>query len=263
MKNLFFPTLLSGALFFAAGCASVQVAPTDTLGPDVYLISGRGTSRKILAETVNSAHEYCGSQDRHYLFVKNIFKYERSLGIDLIAYDLYFSCVEAGDPRLKERKGLVPPAEGKRGRVPDSGARIGAPEKDRPGPERGGDSVPAEKAGTGEKPAPAKTDGGGKEPAPAGTREPAAAQPVPAGEKSEISLPRKVKEPLGMETVPAPEPSGPGKGMAAEGGKTALTSPEEQLRKKNPGPGEPEDLRKDGAPLNGADSPIIEEVLPQ
>ena len=75
MKKRIFSTLLLAALALTSGCASVQVASTEAVGvgQDVYLLSSRGTSRQLLSETVSRAREYCGRQEREYLFVKNIF----------------------------------------------------------------------------------------------------------------------------------------------------------------------------------------------
>ena len=113
MKKTFFLILLGAAALMANGCASVRTVPPETMGPDVYRISAWGTSKKILRETVQSANERCAQEKKQYLFVKNIFQYGSSLGIDMVSYELYFTCVEAEDPRLKLRKSPLGPAEEK------------------------------------------------------------------------------------------------------------------------------------------------------
>ncbi len=113
MKKTFFLILLGAAALMANGCAPVRTVPSETLGPDVYRISAWGTSKKILRETVQRANERCAQEKKQYLFVKNIFQYGSSLGIDMVSYELYFTCVEAEDPRLKLRKSPLGPAEEK------------------------------------------------------------------------------------------------------------------------------------------------------
>jgi len=87
MKKTFFLILLGAAALMTNGCAPVRSVPPETMGPDVYRISAWGAQEK-----------------KQYLFVKNIFQYGSSLGIDMVSYELYFACVEAEDPRLKVRK---------------------------------------------------------------------------------------------------------------------------------------------------------------
>ena len=134
MEKILFCILLSAAALMTNGCVSVQMTPSEAMEPDVYRISARATSRKILAETVKNAKERCAQENKQYLFVKNIFQHSSSLGIDMGSYDLYFTCVEAGDPRLNERKSLLRPADEKADQVgqtitppKDQGQRI--PEK--------------------------------------------------------------------------------------------------------------------------------------
>ena len=113
MTKIFFYLLFCAVVFMANGCVSVQMEPSMAMGPDVHRISALATSRKILSETVTIAKERCAQENKQYLFVKNIFQHSSNLGIDMISYDLYFTCVEAEDPRLKERKSLPRPAEEK------------------------------------------------------------------------------------------------------------------------------------------------------
>jgi len=104
MKKIFFLILFGAAALMTNGCAPVRSVPPETMGPDVYRISAWGTSKKIIRETVQRATDRCAQEKKQYLFVKNIFQYGSSLGIDMVSYELYFTCVEAEDPRLKARK---------------------------------------------------------------------------------------------------------------------------------------------------------------
>ena len=145
MKKILLCILLSAAALMANGCVSVQIVPPEAMKPDVYRISTRATSRKVLSETVKSAKERCAQENKQYLFVKNIFQHSNSLGIDMSSYDLYFTCVEAGDPRLNEGKSLLTPAEEKADQAgqtvtPARDQEQGLPEKNRPALEAAPDS---------------------------------------------------------------------------------------------------------------------------
>lgn len=142
MTKILFSILFCAVAFMANGCASVQMAPSAAMGPDVYRINALATSRKIIAETVTIAKERCAQENKQYLFVKNIFQHSSNLGIDIVSYDLYFTCVEAGDPRLNERKSLLSPAEEK---VDQAGQTSPAKEpiKERPPVSSGKEAAPA------------------------------------------------------------------------------------------------------------------------
>ncbi len=142
MTKILFSILFCAAAFMANGCASVQMEPSAGMGPDVYRISALATSRKILAETVTIAKERCAQKNKQYLFVKNIFQHSSNLGIDMVSYELYFTCVEAGDPRLNERKSLQNPAEKK---VDQTGQASPAkePVKEQPSVSSGKEVAPA------------------------------------------------------------------------------------------------------------------------
>lgn len=225
MKKIFFCILASAVALTVNGCAPVQVAPSVSveMRPDVYQISARSTSRKVLAETVKSAKERCEQENKQYLFVKNIFQ--------LGSYDLYFTCVEAGDPRLNERKvrpgeEKIDPGELKRLPAKDRGQGI---VEDRPGPEKEKPPVPA----------------------------PATPVKEPVTEKPPVSSDKEAA-PAQEKKLPVSKDESQGKQDAAPKG------PEDQLRKKNPGPGEPESLKNDEPPLDGKteqDIPVIEEPL--
>lgn len=116
--RLFLPALL-----LTAGCASTT--RLDAPGPNdaaLYKITASSTSRQVSAQAVANAQAYCVAENKHYLFVKHRYKRKSSLGIDWFSYDLYFTCVEADDPRLtapgrlrkpepaKPRPSAVPPA---------------------------------------------------------------------------------------------------------------------------------------------------------
>ncbi|HIJ89803.1 MAG: hypothetical protein OEV89_03475 [Desulfobulbaceae bacterium] len=252
MKKILLCLLLSAAAFMANGCGSVQVVPPEAMGPDVYRISNWGTSRTILSETVKSATERCAKENKQYLFVKNIFQYGSNLGIDMVSYQLYFTCVEEGDPRLKERKSPMDPAEQKVDQGERRPRRKIVPEREqvkpveRPAPEK---VVPAkEKPPVQEQASPA---------------EPVEQKPVVSPGKEAAPAPEKEKP-------SAPEQAGPARKPVKE--KPAVSSvqeevpkvSEEQLRKGNPGMGEPEALRKDESPLDVESEKkvrIIEEPL--
>jgi len=235
MGKIFFCILLSVVVLMTNGCASVQMVPREEMGPDVYRISARATSRKNLSESVKSAKERCAQENKQYLFVKNIFQHSSNLGIDMVSSDLYFSCVEAGDPRLKERKSPLRSSEEKVEQRDPAQVK----QEEHPGPER----VAPEK----EKP-------------------PAQEQPSPAKEQA------KEKPSLGTskEAAPAPEKvtQPKEKDQGQQEGETTVSEEELlRLRKKNPGPGELEDLwKEDSSPdsddsEDGSDYPIIEESL--
>ena len=139
MKKTFFLILLGAAALMANGCAPVRTVPPETMGPDVYRISAWGTSKKILRETVQRANDRCAQEKKQYLFVKNIFQYGSSLGIDMVSYELYFTCVEEGDPRLKLRKSPLGPAEEK---AEEPAMQVVVPDREPPGPEQ---HIPVEK----------------------------------------------------------------------------------------------------------------------
>jgi len=229
MEKILFCILLSAAALMTNGCVAVQMAPSEAMEPDVYRISARATSRKILAETVKSAKERCAQENKQYLFVKNIFQHSSSLGIDMGSYDLYFTCVEAGDPRLNERKSLLRPADEKADQV---GQTI-TPPKDQ------GQRIP-------EKVVPEKV--------------------VPEKVVPEKVVPEKVvpEKVVPEKVVPEKVKLVPPKDENQEQQEAATKASQELLRKKNPETGEPESLRKDVSPLDdeaGQDSPIIEESL--
>lgn len=113
MKKIFCCTLFSVTALMTNGCVSMQTPPSEPMGPEVYLLSARAPSRKILAETVKSAHDKCAQENKQYLFVKHILQPDRNPGAYMISYDLYFTCVDAEDPRLKKQKSLLRPAEEK------------------------------------------------------------------------------------------------------------------------------------------------------
>lgn len=233
MNKIPFCILLSVTAFIASGCGSVHVVPPEAMGPDVYRISAWGTSKKIIHETVKSANERCAQENKQYLFVKNIFQYGSNLGIDMVTYELFFTCVETGDPRIKERKSPLSPVDEK-GQEPTLQKIF---------PERDQEQVkPTDRPGLGAGPAPEKV------------------------------VPEKEKPPVQEQASPAAEPA---KDMPAispvqeevppsEKQEAAPKVSEEQLRKGNPGMGEPEDLRKDGSALGdeaGKNIPVIEEIL--
>lgn len=235
MNKIPFCILLSAIPFIASGCGSVQVVPPEAMGPDVYRISAWGTSKKIIHETVQSANERCAQENKQYLFVKNIFQYGSNLGIDMVSYELYFTCVETGDSRLKERKSPLSPVEEK---AEEPARQKIIPERDqeqaKPGKRPEPDAGPAP-----EKVVPEREKSPAQEQAGPGAE--------PVQEKPAVSPAQKV--------VPLPVP---------DKQEAAPKVSEEQLRKGNPGMGEPEDLRKDGSALGiepEKNIPVIEEIL--
>lgn len=108
MKKIFPCILVCAAALMANGCARTPPAPPEAFGRDVHLIRVPGASKKNISETVKNATEQCGKESKQYLFVKNLFQRSRTLGVDSISYNLYFSCVDAGDPRLKQQQKFRP-----------------------------------------------------------------------------------------------------------------------------------------------------------
>ncbi len=242
MKKILFCMLLSGAALMTNGCGSVRRAPSEEMGPDVYRISAWSTSRKVLAETVESAKARCAKEDKQYLFVKNIFQYGCNLGIDMISYELYFSCVEAGDSRLKEWKSPLGPGAAKTNQAAGQAEQKIAPDKE-PGQVKPDDRSDREGG-----PAPAQVVPDKAEPQ-------AQASPAKDQVKSAESPGKAASAPAQLQP-PKDEPP-------AQQEAPAKVS-EEQLRKGNPGMGEPENLRKDGSSLcdeAGQNIRIIEEPL--
>ncbi|MFH1020462.1 MAG: hypothetical protein V1782_07610 [Pseudomonadota bacterium] len=223
MKKILFCILLCAAALMANGCAPVQVAaPSEALEPGVYRLSAPGSSRKILSETVKTAREQCEQENKQYLFVKNIFPHSSALGLDTVSYTLYFTCVEAQDPRLKQQ------------RKP----------RQRPSEEKADEEQPEQKV----------TLPMDRRPMQPEVRPPEKAVP----EKEKTPAPEPVEEKPAVSPAPAQEKPPP-----QEEKKELPKTDEEQTRKKNPGPGELEDLRPDSSPLyeESEDSPVIEESL--
>lgn len=228
-----FSLLLVAAALMTNGCAPALLH-TEAMAPGVYRISAPGSSRKILAETMKTAIEQCEQENRHYLFVKNIFQHGSTLGFDTVSYTLYFTCVEEEDPRLKQqRKSRQRPAEGKAveeqpaPKIPPLDQKRGQPE-----------SRPAEKI------IPDRER-------PAAPQPEASPAPEPARKKPAARPDKKA--------APAPEKQSPPQEENNEPQKTE----EKQPAKKNPGPGELEELQKDTADHydEPGDSRIIEEAL--
>ncbi len=142
MTKILFSILFCAAAFMANGCVSVQMKPSAGMGPDVYRISALATSRKIIGETVTIAKERCAQTNKQYLFVKNIFQHSSNLGIDMVSYELYFTCVEAGDPRLNELKSLLSPAEKKDDQAGQT-SPAKEPVQEKPSVSSGKDAAPA------------------------------------------------------------------------------------------------------------------------
>ncbi|MBU4216235.1 MAG: hypothetical protein KJ792_16485 [Actinobacteria bacterium] len=214
MKKTIFLILLGGAALMANGCSSVRTVPPETMGPDVYRISAWGTSKKILRETVQSANDRCAQEKKQYLFVKNIFQYGSRLGIDMISYELYFTCVEAGDPRLKARKSPLSPTEEK---AEEPAIQTVVPDREPPVREQ---HSPVEK------PVEEKVEiSPGKEAAPA----PEKASPArePAGEKPVIS-PGAAANPKVSEEQVRPEKPGMGEPENLRKDGSALTNEAER-----------------------------------
>lgn len=243
MKKILFCMLVTAAAFMANGCGSVRRVSSEEMGPDVYRISAWSTSRKVLSETVARARQQCAKENRQYLFVKNIFQCGSSLGIDMISYELYFSCVDAADPRLKERKPPLTPGTITSDQAAGQGRQKSLPDKEQA--REKSDARP------------------GREPAASPTQVAPAEKP-PQTQASPGKDQAKPAETTGKEAAPAPAQVQPAKQTPPAPAETAPQVSEEQRRKGNPGMGEPENLRKDGSSLcNDPDKnvPIIEEPL--
>jgi hypothetical protein len=186
------------------------------------MISARPASRKVISETVKNANEQCAQENKQYLFVKNIFRHSNLLGAETVSYDLYFFCVEAGDPRLMERKPSRQPVAEK-GEQTETRPKQTEPQK-RPDLK----ASPPPGKGAPDKKAP-----------------PAQEQAVPGKETAE----EKPADSPGKEAAPVPQKPPPAKDDTQEKQESDAKISEEQQRKGNPGMGAPEDLRKDGSSL--------------
>lgn len=240
MKKIFLCILLSVMGLMVTGCVTLPVAPPEAMGQDVFLIRAQASSSKILFESVKKAKDRCAQDNKQYLFVKNIFQ--------LGSYDLYFSCVEEDDPRLNQRKIPSVPAKEKPAQAEkypgEQGESVSGHEQVKPGLGTGPETrtepekirEKKEKPPTQEKASPVRE----------------------SVEEKPLASPVKEAEPESKKLTPTKENK-----QTQEDGAAGVT--EEQLRKKNPGPGELENLRKDGSSLIDEDEQeesIIEEALP-
>jgi hypothetical protein len=93
-KNFSYPFTLI-ALFSVTSCATT-ITKLNTSGPYTYKINASGISNNIQTETINTANNLCRTLNKDYKFVRNDILPKSVMGIDLISYDLIFSCVDPG-----------------------------------------------------------------------------------------------------------------------------------------------------------------------
>lgn len=93
-KNFFYPSAFL-ALVSLASCAT-PITKLNTAGPNTYKINASGFSENVQPETIVRAESFCRDLKKEYLFIRNAVSSTSVIGIDMISYDLIFSCAEPG-----------------------------------------------------------------------------------------------------------------------------------------------------------------------
>ena len=99
MKKIFFYPCIVIALFAATSCAT-NITRLNTSGPYTYKINAVGASKDIQSETITTAKTLCRGMNKDYKFIRNIILPKSVMGMDLISYDLIFSCVDPGSAQM-------------------------------------------------------------------------------------------------------------------------------------------------------------------
>ncbi|MBU4264406.1 MAG: hypothetical protein KKC76_21370 [Proteobacteria bacterium] len=99
MKKIFFYPCIAIILLSVTSCAT-NITKLNTSGPYTYKINARGVSKNIQTETINTANNLCRSMDKDYKFIRNIILPKSVMGMDMISYDLIFSCVDPGSAQM-------------------------------------------------------------------------------------------------------------------------------------------------------------------
>lgn len=95
MKKIFSYPFTLIVLISVTSCATT-ITKLNTSGPYTYKINASGVSKNIQAETINTANNLCRTLNKDYKFIRNTILPKSVMGIDLISYDLIFSCVGPG-----------------------------------------------------------------------------------------------------------------------------------------------------------------------
>lgn len=95
MKKIFFYPLSFIAFFSVTSCAT-NITKLNTSGAYTYKINTLGLSKNIQPETINTASNLCRTMNKDYKFIRNTILPKSVMGIELISYDLIFSCVDPG-----------------------------------------------------------------------------------------------------------------------------------------------------------------------
>jgi len=86
-------------LLSVTSCAT-NITKLNTSGSYTYKINAIGASRNIQAETINTANNLCRALNKDYKFIRNVFLPKSVIGVDMISYDLVFSCVDPGSTQI-------------------------------------------------------------------------------------------------------------------------------------------------------------------
>ncbi|RJX29212.1 MAG: hypothetical protein C4531_10840 [Desulfurivibrio sp.] len=95
MKKIFFHLGMLITLLVVTSCAS-SITRVNTAGPYTYKIKALGASRNIQTEAINKANDLCRTMHKDYRFIRNTFLPKSVMGMDMVSYDLIFSCVDPG-----------------------------------------------------------------------------------------------------------------------------------------------------------------------
>lgn len=131
MKKLFFPSFTLIFLIAVTSCAT-NITKINTSGPYTYKINTLGISKNVQAETINTANNLCRSLNKDYRFIRNIVLPKSVMGVDMISYDLIFSCVDPGSaPIATPDAGIsdTPENAGVPESLPDSEENFATPEE--------------------------------------------------------------------------------------------------------------------------------------
>lgn len=96
MKKIFSYLFTLIVLISVTSCATT-ITKLNTSGPYTYKINALGVSNNIQPETINTANNLCRTLNKDYKFIRNTILPKSVMGIDLISYDLIFSCVGPGN----------------------------------------------------------------------------------------------------------------------------------------------------------------------
>lgn len=95
MKKIFFYPLSCIAILSVTSCAT-NITKLNTSGSYTYKIDALGLSKDIQTETITTASNLCRTMNKDYKFIRNTILPKSVMGIELISYDLVFSCVDPG-----------------------------------------------------------------------------------------------------------------------------------------------------------------------